>query len=51
LALSLLSAVDLVVDVGRHTAGQAEMLVALIGVNHKVSPVKHLQELPLMVRT
>ena len=51
LALSLLSAVDLVAVVGLHMAGQAEMLVALTGVKYKVSPVKQLQEPHLMVRT
>lgn len=51
LALSLLSAVDLVAVVGLHMAGQAEMLAALTGVNLKVSQIRQHQEPHLMVRT
>jgi hypothetical protein len=51
LAISLLSAVDLVAVVGLHTADQEEMLAVLTGVNLKVSQVRQLLELHLMVRT
>jgi hypothetical protein len=51
LAPSLLWVVELAVAVGLRTADQVEMPVGLTGVKLKVSPIRQLQELRLMVQT